>query len=115
MKEGQHARRPALLLFATIESRHFDGILRGCASQAPMDTAEAEIRMPTAVRQDVTSGARALDLPEAAQPVQIEWGYLVNIVLIHALSLFIFWPGYLSWTGFLLALVCFHMHGLLGI
>ena len=78
-----------------------------------MNVAEAEIRLPVAEERAGTTGS--LDLPEATQPLQIEWGYLVNVILIHALSLLIFVPAYFHWTGLLLAVVCFHIHGLLGI
>ena len=47
--------------------------------------------------------------------MQIEWGYLLNIVAIHALSLLAFVPGIFSWWGLVLAFICHHLHGLLGI
>ena len=57
-----------------------------------------------------------LDMPEATQPVQIDWGYLVNIVAdsraqpagLRALASSV-------GRGLLLAFVCHHIHGLLGI
>ncbi len=80
-----------------------------------METAEAPVCTSTPARSNSVDRPSALEMPEATQPVQIEWGYLINIVLVHALSLLAFVPGIFSWWGLLLAFVCHHIHGLLGI
>ncbi len=56
-----------------------------------------------------------LELPETAQPVQFDWGYLSNIVIIHLLSLPIFFPRFFSWTGVAVAVIGFPVYGLFGI
>jgi stearoyl-CoA desaturase (delta-9 desaturase) len=57
----------------------------------------------------------SLPLPEAALPVRLDWGYVVNISLIHVLSALMFVPWFFSWTGVVVAVLGFPFYGLLGI
>lgn len=56
-----------------------------------------------------------LNLPEATQPVQFDWGYLINITLIHVLSIPCLLPWFFSWTGLVLFAVGLPLYGQLGI
>lgn len=56
-----------------------------------------------------------LEMPETAQPVRYDWGYITNISIIHALSLFAFVPWLFSWTGLVLCLAGLPFYGILGI
>src|SRR5438128_103738 len=63
----------------------------------------------------VRPAPRALAMPEATQPVQIDWGYCWSIGGIHLLSLLILVPWYFSWTGMVLAIMGFPLYGMFGI
>src|SRR5262245_40833144 len=77
-----------------------------------MATAEAPPVKPTPVILKAPPGR--LELPEQAQPVVLEWGYLLNIVAIHLFSLAAFLPWFFSWTGLFLFLAG-QLYGLFGI
>src|SRR5439155_18015752 len=70
---------------------------------------------PAPIHRAAETRPSSLELPEAAQPVQIDWSYLRSIVGIHALSLLIFVPWYFSWTGVALAIIGFPLYGMFGI
>src|SRR5690242_17650061 len=81
-----------------------------------MATAQQEVAAPRVRRRTNERPATAtMAIPEAAQPMQIDWGYVVNISLIHALSLLILLPWFFSWTGVVVAVLGFPFYGLLGI
>jgi fatty-acid desaturase len=67
------------------------------------------------VRRSAQSGPRRLNMPEATQPIRIDWGYVASILGIHLLSLLMFVPWFFSWTGVVIAILGFPVYGLLGI
>jgi len=77
-----------------------------------MATAEAPIVKPSPVIKTAPRGR--LELPEASRPVVIEWYYLLNIAVIHLLSIYALLPWLFSWTGVFLFLVG-QFYGLVGI
>ncbi len=79
-----------------------------------METAELEATLPRVLDHDAVSTAAGLELPEAVQPVMVEWGYTFAMLSIHALSLLVLLPYYFSWTGVALAIVG-QLYGLFGI
>jgi fatty-acid desaturase len=66
-------------------------------------------------RVDKEERPTRLELPETAQPVQYDWGYVANILLIHVLSVAVVVPWFFSWTGLVLFVVGLPLYGLLGI
>src|SRR3954447_7183008 len=80
-----------------------------------MKAAELEAKpQDCALRADIPTTQR-LPMPEATQPVRIDWGYVCSLVGIHLLSLLIFVPWYFSWTGVVVAILGFPLYGLFGI
>jgi fatty-acid desaturase len=79
-----------------------------------MATAEAPTTNPSHGVALQTPRGR-LELPETAQPMQFDWGYLVNIVVIHVLSIPVIFPWFFSWTGLFLFVAGLPGYGLLGI
>ena len=80
-----------------------------------MKAAELEAKpQDRALRGDVPM-AKRLPMPEATQPVRIDWGYVCSLVGIHVLSLLMFVPWYFSWTGVVVAVLGFPLYGLFGI
>jgi len=79
-----------------------------------MAIAEAPIRPVPVPAEDEKSPVR-LDFPESAKPVELDWGYLVNISVIHLLSVPIVLPWFFSWTGLFLFVIGLPLYGLFGI
>src|SRR5262245_47552848 len=70
---------------------------------------------PTADRLCNRAVPIRLDMPEATQPMRIDWGYVVNITVIHTLCLLMFVPWFFSWTGAVIAVIGFPLYGMFGI
>jgi fatty-acid desaturase len=59
--------------------------------------------------------AEAIGLPpEGTRPTVVRWGYAASIVVMHLLSLLVFWPWLFSWTGVALLVAGHYVFGLLG-
>ncbi len=56
-----------------------------------------------------------LEVPSAAQPLQINWSRMTVVVSIHVLALAALSPWLFSWTGLALVFVGHHVFGMLGI
>jgi len=56
-----------------------------------------------------------LDIPEASQPVAIEWDYLLALTVVHAAALLAFLPWFFSWAGVATAIAGHFLFGMLGI
>ena len=64
---------------------------------------------------DVARRHETLDIPEASQPVAIEWDYLAVLALVHAAALLAFLPWFFSWVGVATAVAGHFLFGMLGI
>lgn len=73
--------------------------------EAPVDSPQVESTVP-----DETGDSR-LELPETAQPVRIDWRYVISITIVHLLAAFALLPWFFSWTG---VAVCFLSHYFVG-
>lgn len=80
-----------------------------------MSAVELRAKQRSSGRSAGVAGIDRLPLPEAAHPVQLDWGYVWSISGIHVASLLIFVPWYFSWTGVALAVVGLPLYGLFGI
>src|SRR6185369_2246864 len=80
-----------------------------------MNSAELEAEPQRPIVRGDSSNPRRLPLPEATQPVSVDWGYVGNIMAIHVLSLLMFVPWFFSWTGVVIAVLGFPLYGLFGI
>jgi len=80
-----------------------------------MNVVQLEAKRASSALSSTSSPSKTLALPEAAQPVQFDWGYVCSITGIHVLSLLMFVPWYFSWTGVVVAILGFPVYGLLGI
>ena len=80
-----------------------------------MKAAELEAKAQyRTLRANMPAGKR-LAMPEATQPLRVDWGYVCSISGIHLLSLLMFVPWYFSWTGVVVAILGFPLYGLFGI
>ncbi|MFO0422639.1 MAG: acyl-CoA desaturase [Planctomycetia bacterium] len=57
----------------------------------------------------------ALDIPEASQPVAIEWDYLAVLAVVHAAALLAFLPWFFSWVGVATTIAGHFLFGMLGV
>jgi len=80
-----------------------------------MKAAELEVKPQNRTLRADGPASKRLPMPEATQPVRIDWGYVCSIVGIHVLSLLMFVPWYFSWTGLVVAIFGFPLYGLFGI
>ena len=64
---------------------------------------------------DVARRHETLDIPEASQPVAIEWDYLLALTVVHAAALLAFLPWFFSWAGVATAITGHFLFGMLGI
>lgn len=80
-----------------------------------MNVAELERAPEVASTPAPAPAGRPLELPEAVQPLQINWAYALSILAIHLLSMLAFVPWFFSWTGLVLFLVGVPVYGILGI
>ncbi|HMC11593.1 MAG TPA: fatty acid desaturase [Pirellulaceae bacterium] len=79
-----------------------------------MDTAQLEVT-PAPAQHNLEMKPDSLALPAAAQPVRLDWNYVLPVAGIHLLSLLIFVPWYFSWSGVVIAIFGFPLYGMLGI
>ena len=74
--------------------------------------------LPSVVAQPVsglTPRTQMLDMPAAAQPLQVYRARSATVIIIHLLALAALSPWLFSWTGLLLVLVGHHLFGMMGI
>ncbi|QDS92219.1 Fatty acid desaturase [Roseimaritima multifibrata] len=69
------------------------------------------------VQQDATGQADPLrlPLPEATQPLQLMWRYVIVLSLVHLVALMVFVPWFFSWSGVVLAIAGHFVFGMLGV
>src|SRR5436853_323164 len=82
--------------------------------------ATAEVQTSAASKRSIArrpeeNSSGRLELPETAQPVQFDWGYLFSILGIHVLSVGVCLPWLFSWTGVVVFLLGLPFYGMLGI
>lgn len=68
-----------------------------------------------AAAPDVLRPRDPLEIPEASQPVAIEWDYLAALALVHAAALLAFLPWFFSWVGVAAAIAGHFLFGMLGV
>jgi len=74
-----------------------------------------EKRLLKSTMQKAVGMPTALEMPEAVQPLQVNWQYVCVIFIVHLLSLLALLPWFFSWTGVVVYHVSLPIFGLLGI
>ena len=69
--------------------------------------------VPSSLHQ--TARSPLLSLPDAAQPLQVNWLRAVAVILVHLLALSALIPWLFSWTGVVLVFAGHYLFGMLGI